>query len=310
MRIFKAEEVERVEMVTAIELMREAFQLLSEGKVEVPLRASLMTEDKSGMALFMPSYAPSWKLFGLKMVGVFSNNAPPLPAIQGEMLVMDAANGKLLAMLDAPAVTALRTGAASGLATQLLAISEASTLAVFGTGVQAWSQIAGVLAVRTVSRILVKGTSVESERTFAKRVIEHFRVSCERLGDLANLKQAQIICTATNSEQPLFESHHLGTGVHINAIGSYKPTMREVPEEVIRQSLLLVDQRAAVLHEAGEVAIPIKEGTMTAAIIHGELGDLVSGKTGRTAPEQITIFKSVGNAIQDLAIARHLLKTR
>lgn len=310
MRIFKAEEVEQVEMVTAIELMREAFQLLSEGKVEVPLRASLMTEDKSGMALFMPSYAPSWKLFGLKMVGVFSNNAPPLPAIQGEMLVMDAANGKLLAMLDAPAVTALRTGAASGLATQLLSNPDASTLAVFGTGVQAWTQVAGILPVRKVTKILVKGTSEKSEHAFARRVIEHFEVSCESLGELANLKQAQIICTATNSEQSLFESNHLGTGVHINAIGSYKPTMREVPEEVIRQSLLIVDQRAAVLHEAGEVAIPIKEGKMNSDIIYGELGEVVADKTGRTTPEQITIFKSVGNAIQDLAIARHLLKTR
>lgn len=310
MRIFKAEEVEQVEMVTAIELMREAFQLLSEGKVEVPLRASLMTEDKSGMALFMPSYAPSWKLFGLKMVSVFSNNAPPLPAIQGEMLVMDAANGKLLAMLDAPAVTALRTGAASGLATQLLSNPDASTLAVFGTGVQAWTQVAGILPVRKVTKILVKGTSEKSEHAFARRVIEHFEVSCESLGELANLKQAQIICTATNSEQSLFESNHLGTGVHINAIGSYKPTMREVPEEVIRQSLLIVDQRAAVLHEAGEVAIPIKEGKMNSDIIYGELGEVVADKTGRTTPEQITIFKSVGNAIQDLAIARHLLKTR
>lgn len=308
MLIFRARDIEKVKMGTAIELMREAFQLLSEGNVQVPLRTSMMTADNTGMALFMPSYAPVWKLFGLKMVTVFGKNAPPIPSIQGQMLVMDAENGKLLALLDAPAVTALRTGAASGLATQMLANPDASTLAVFGTGVQAWTQIAGVLAVRKITRIMMKGTSGENERAFSKRVTDHYRVSCEPLGDVANLKHADIICTATNAEQPLFELNHLRAGVHINAIGSYTASMREVSEGVIRKSLLVADQRAAVLHEAGEVAIPVKEGRMTSAIIHAELGELVSGKQGRSSPGQVTIFKSVGNAIQDLAVARHLLK--
>jgi len=307
MRVFSAGEIEGVEMRTAIELMREVFQLLSEGKVEVPLRTSMVTEDKTGMALFMPSYAPSWGLFGLKMVGVFGDNAPPLPAIQGQVLVMDAENGRFLAMLDAPAVTALRTGAASGLATELLANPDASILAVFGTGVQAWTQIGGVLAVRKIKKILIKGTSPENEQSFSNRVVDHYNVPCESLGDLANLAKAHVICTATNSEEPLFESIHLGSGVHINAVGSYKAGMREIPEAVIAKARLIADQRAAVLHEAGEVAIPIKEGRMTPGIIYGELGEIVSGKEGRTSLEQITIFKSVGNAIQDLAIARYMI---
>lgn len=309
-QLFPAEAIARIGMDKAIELMREAFQLLSEGKIRVPLRTALETDDKSGMALFMPSYAPSWKLFGLKMVSVFTNNPPPLPAIQGQMLLMDASDGRLLALLDAPAVTALRTGAASGLATQSLAREDGSTLAVFGTGVQASSQVAGVLAARAVNQVLVRGTSAEKESAFCQRIADKFNVSCIPLGAIDNLQSADIICTATNSERPLFERKHLKVGVHINAIGSYKPHMRELSEDVVGHGKLVVDQRDAVLHEAGELVIPIKEGRLTSGIIYAELGEIVAGKAGRTSANELTIFKSVGNAVQDLAIARHLILSK
>lgn len=310
MRTFDADEVKGIPTKVAIELMREAFQLLSEGKVHVPLRTAVETDDKTGMALFMPSYAPAWRLFGLKVVSVFRQNIPPLPAIQGQMLVMDAENGSLLAMLDAPAVTALRTGAASGLATDLLARPQASTLAIFGTGVQARTQVAGVLAVRKIKKIVVKGISNDNEKAFCLQVEKEHKLSCEPLGDLANLRQADIICTATTSETPLFELKHIVPGVHINAIGSYKVQMRELSEDIIAASTLVVDQRAAVLHEAGEVAIPIRDGRFTPAVIKAELGEVVSGKTRRKSDDEITVFKSVGNAIQDLALARFMIRDR
>lgn len=307
MKILSAPDVERIPMPVGINLMREAFRLLSEGKVQVPLRTAMETEDKSGMALFMPSYAPSWNLFGLKLVSVYSGNVPPLPAIQGQMLVMDATNGTLLAMLDAPAVTALRTGAASGLATELLSLPNASTLAIFGTGVQAWSQVAGILAVRKIKQVRVKGTSKENEKTFCRRVLETHNIPCEPLGDLMNLTKADVICTATHSAEPLFERKHIRPGVHINALGSYKPTMREISEDIISKCKLVVDQRSAVCVEAGEIAIPFKSGRLTETILYAELGEIVKGRAARTSQEEITVFKSVGNAIQDLAIARHLL---
>lgn len=305
--VFDAAAVEAVGMAKAIELMREAFPLLSAGKVQVPLRTVMETADRSGMSLFMPSYAPTWKLFGLKMVTVFPKNENPLPVIQGEMLVMDAERGQLLAMLDAPAVTALRTGAASGLATDLLARQDASTLAVFGTGVQAWTQVAGVLAVRKVKRILVKGTSSGNEQDFCDRIAKVNDLPCVPLGDLNTLKEADIICTATNALTPLFSRANIRSGVHINAVGAYQSHMRELPEDIIGTCKLIVDQRAAVLHEAGEVAIPIREGRLTPDIVHAELGEVVSRGTGRTSAEEITVFKSVGNAVQDLAVARYLV---
>lgn len=307
MKHFEAGEIDRIPMKVAIDLMREAFQLLSEGDVTVPLRTALETQDQTGLALFMPSYAPAWKLFGLKMVSVFPNNPAPTPVIQGKMILMDAANGKPLATLDAASLTALRTGAASGLATELLARADASTLAMFGTGAQARTQVAGVVAVRKIARILVKGMSVEKEQEFCALLSRDHSISCEPLGALSNLRNADVICTATTSAVPLLKLTDLGPGVHINAVGSYKPHMRELPEEVIRKSRLVVDQRAAALHEAGELAIPIHEGTLTPEIIHAELGELVAGKSGRLAVNELTVFKSVGNAVQDLAVARYLV---
>lgn len=306
-KVFTAKDVEAIGMPVAIELMREAFPLLSAGKVQVPLRTTLETDEKSGVALFMPSYAPTWKLFGLKMVSVFSGNALPLPTIQGQMLLMSAENGSLLAMIDAPSVTVLRTGAASGLATELLARPEASTLAVFGTGAQAWTQVGAVLAVRNIQEVWIKGTSSEKERSFCERISSHYRISCRPLGPIDNLKKADIICTATYSNDPLFELNHIKPGVHINAIGAYKPHMRELSEDIIASSKLVVDQREAVLHEAGEVVIPIQAGRLTANVIAAELGEVVIGRKVRSSTQDVTVFKSVGNAIQDLAVARYLL---
>lgn len=305
---FKAADIQRVDMNTAISLMREAFQLLSAGKVQVPLRSVVEESEGKGIALFMPSYAPEWKLFGLKMVSVFPGNANPIPVIQGKMMVMSAENGTPLALLDAAEVTALRTGAASGLATDLLALPNASTLAIFGTGAQACTQAAGVAAVRKIQQILVKGTSHESEVEFCRRLRDVFHIPCEPLPTFKDMAAIDIICTATTSHQPLFPRDVLKPGVHINAVGSFKPQMRELGADIISDCKLIVDQREAVLLEAGEVAIPIAEGTLTANCIHAELGEVISKKkSGRSSSKEITVFKSVGNAIQDLAVARHLI---
>lgn len=306
---FSASNIEQIAMPTAIGLMREAFLLLSAGKVVVPLRTVMETQDQKGLALFMPSYSPDWKLFGLKMVGLFPGNQHPMPAIQGRMMVMSASDGTPLALLDTGAVTALRTGAASGLATEVLALPSASTLAVFGTGVQAWTQAAGVIAARPIKKVLVKGTSPEREGDFCRRLSEQHSIPCEPLGSLNNLSAADVICTATTSLLPLFAREVLKAGVHINAVGSFKPKTRELGVDIISACKLIVDQRETALHEAGEVAIPIAEGLVTADCIHAELGEIIAKKKqGRSSSQEITVFKSVGNAIQDLAVARYLLR--
>lgn len=298
----------KVPMDVAIGLMREAFAQLTEQTAVVPLRTTIETGKKEGVALFMPSYSPSWKLFGLKMVSVFPENKKDLPIVQGKMLVMSAEDGKPLALLDAASLTALRTGAASGLATDLLAHHEASTLAVFGTGTQAWTQAEGVMAVRKIRTTLVRGTSREKEKIFCQRLAEKFEVHAEPLHDLQDLKKADIICTATTSCDPLFTLAMIKRGVHINGVGSFKPEMREIGSDVMQACLLVVDQRAAALTEAGDILIPIKEKRFDQGHIHAELGELViQKKVGRTSADQITVFKSVGNALQDLAVANYLV---
>ena len=295
-------------MAVAIGLMKEAFIHLSEKKVIVPIRSVIEPQQSNGTALFMPSYSPSWQLFGLKMVSVFPQNSKELPVVQGKMLVMSAVDGRPLAMLDAATVTALRTGAASGLATDLLANPDANTLAIFGTGTQAWSQVEGVLTVRKIKKVVVRGTNREKETMFCRKVSDEFEVDCRSMNYPEDLKKVDIICTATTSNDPLFTLAMLDRGVHINGIGSFKTTMREIGSDVIKGSLLIVDQRESVLAEAGDIVIPISEGVITAEHIHAELGEIIFGKKkGRSSLQQITVFKSVGNAIQDLAIANFLV---
>jgi ornithine cyclodeaminase/alanine dehydrogenase-like protein (mu-crystallin family) len=299
----------KIPMRKAIDLMRMAFLQLSAGGAMAPVRTVIDSRDRMGRALFMPSYSPSFGLFGLKMVTVFDNNeAVNLPVIQGKMLVMDGVKGIPLAMLDAEYLTALRTGAASGLATDLLARKDAETLAIFGTGAQAETQLQGVLSVRPVKNILVYGKTEKRTASFCHYIQEKLTVDI-RPGGLEELKNADIICTATTSPTPVFQQSQIKNGVHINGIGSYKPTTQEISSETIAQSMLVVDQRQAALSEAGDVIIPIQQGLITENHIHAELGEIVSGyKKGRTTDEQITVFKSVGNAMQDLAVAHYMLQ--
>ncbi|MBK5279659.1 MAG: hypothetical protein JJE09_12430 [Bacteroidia bacterium] len=310
-RFFTEEDIrKKVSMNQAIRLMKDAFVQLSRGVASVPPRTVISTSENSGTTLYMPSYSPVYDFFGLKMVSVFPENVNiGLPVIQGNMMIMDGTNGKLLAVLEAEYLTALRTGAASGLATDLLSRKDASVLAIFGTGAQAETQLAGILAVREIKKVLVFGRTPERILSFCSRMAEKFDVETLAASSLDELKQADIICTATTSMKPVFQIQNINHGVHINGIGSFKPTMQEIPSQVIKNSLLIVDQYEACLTEAGDVMIPIQQGLISKLHIYAELGEIIAGeKRGRTSIEQTTVFKSVGNAIQDLAVASYLLK--
>ena len=303
---FRKEDIQKkISMARAIDMMRAAFLQLTSGGAIVPVRTVIESRDHMGRVLFMPSYSAEFGLFGMKMVTVFDyNEAINLPVIQGKMLLMDGVTGTPLAVLDAEYLTALRTGAASGLATDLLARHDASVLALFGTGVQAETQLEGILAVRNIKEVMVYGKTEKRTVAFCNEMGK--RHPCNiHVGTPGDLQQADVICTATTTTTPLFEFNQLKAGVHINGIGSYKPTMQEIGASVITQSVLIVDQREAVLSEAGDIMIPIQQGLMTKENIHAELGEVISGfRKGRTDDTQVTVFKSVGNAIQDLAIAR------
>lgn len=310
-RYFSRQAVEvGVTMIEAIELMKEAFRSLSLGEAVVPLRVNLPQPAQNAQTLFMPVYLPSAEALGVKMVTIFRDNpVQNLPLIHGMMLVMDGTNGQPLALLDAEYLTALRTGAASGLATDLLAHKEANVLAVFGTGAQARTQVEGVAAVRSLEKVLVFGRNSVIAEAFCHEMQVKTGLKMEPAQRPEQLLEADIICTATTSNVPVFEHHHLKKGVHINGVGSYRPDAREIPGETMQAARIIVDQRTAAAAEAGDIVLPMKDGLLGKNSLLVELGEIVAGiKPGRSSDDEITVFKSVGNAAQDLAVASYLVK--
>jgi ornithine cyclodeaminase/alanine dehydrogenase-like protein (mu-crystallin family) len=274
MRILTAADVaEALTMREAIAAMRSAFAQLSSGAAVVPARTA--TPTGGGVTLTMPAYLPDGAL-SVKVVSVNPHNpAVGLATIQGAVLVLDPRTAVPLALIEGRSLTALRTGAATGLATDLLARPDARILTIFGAGGQSAQQIAGVCAVREIEEV---------------RVV--------RRGETADFDRVDIIVTATNSAVPVFRDPP--AGVHINAIGSYRPDMRELDEATMAAAKVVVDSREHARAEAGEL--------QRDTAIHAELGEVVLGKRpGRTGRDEITVFKSVGNAAQDAAIARAIL---
>ena len=249
MREFSSEDIrKKIPMGKAIELMKEAFVQLSGRKATVPVRTSIEAKDGSGRTLFMPSYSPDFGLFGVKMVSVFDRNTTRnLPAIHAVMLIMDGQTGKPLGLLEAEYLTALRTGAATGLASDFLSRKDSHVLAIFGTGTQAETQLEGVLEVRPIKEVIVFGRTDHKTISFCKRMYEKFNVDIHPAPKPEDLKRADIICTATTSLTPVFQGIHIKPGVHINGVGSYKPSMQEIPADVIQAAMLVVDQREAAL---------------------------------------------------------------
>ena len=294
-----------ISMEEAIRAMGTAFAQLSNGEAVVPPRLSLDIPDKNATSLVMPAYATGSPYYTVKIVSVnYSNPDKGLPLIHGIVQVFDAENGKHIANLDGASITAIRTGAASGLATDLLAKENANVCAVFGTGVQAASHIEAVLEVRPIEKIMVFSRSKPSAEKFCSTLAN--QVQCE-IGEKESLLEADIICTTTPSSSPLFETDKIKPGCHLNVVGSAQPSFREVPTALVARSKIIVDNREACEQEAGDLIIPVQEGSWSFEHLHGELGQVVSGDIiARESENEITLFKSVGNAIQDHAMA-HLI---
>ncbi len=310
-RILSSEDIRRaLSMAEAINAMEEAFSQLSSSEAIVPLRVGIDMPKTNGNALFMPVYLPIIDKVGVKVVSIFKDNPKiGLPMIDALVMVMDAANGQPLAVMNGEVLTAMRTGAASGLATRLLSRENSQVAAIIGAGAQAYTQLEAVCSVRDIKHAFVMDIETERAERFAETMSEKLSLPVEVLKDESALKEADIICTATSSSDPVLNDAGLKPGVHINGIGSYKPHMREIPEDTVIRAKVIVDSRSACLSEAGDLIQPIKNGKITEEHIHAELGEIVNGtKTGRTDEEEITIFKSVGNAVQDLAAANLVLK--
>lgn len=295
-----------VDMPTAIEAMRQAFAALSSGDAVVPLRLAL--ETPGGVALFMPGHIRTSGATAAKVVTVHPGNAErDLPVIHAVVLVLEAETGRLLALMDGTRLTALRTGAAGGLAADALARPDASVVALFGSGVQARTQLEAVRCVRPVEEVRIVSRHLASARSLAE---EQDGVAARVVADPAEaLAGADVIITATDSPTPVFDGTLVEPGAHVTGVGSYTPSMREVDTTLVRRARVFVDQRAAALAEAGDLAGPIADGEVDEGIIVGELGEVVVGTVpGRTSHDDITFFKSVGNAVQDVAVAARVLE--
>jgi ornithine cyclodeaminase len=312
LRLLTAEDVRRaLPMATAVAGMKKAYQQFSSGEADVPLRSRLEAQD--GVTLVMPAFLHRTGEMAVKIVSVFSGNAARgLPTIHALVVAVDNQTGAPVALLEGAALTAIRTGAASGAATDTLARPESRILAVFGSGAQARTQIEAVCTVRPIERVRIFSLDPPGAQRLADSCARQTPIPSDvkvASSPAEALDGADVVCTATTSSRPVFEDASLLPGAHINAIGSFTPTMQEIDPATVARALLVVDSRQAALAETGDLILPIQDGILSPDVIYAELGEILEGNVaGRTDPSQITLFKSVGLAVQDAVAARAALE--
>ncbi len=292
-------------MKQAIDSMERAFSLLSSKESFVPLRFVSKLPSNEMMMLFKPAYVEKEKKISVKFLTQRANGFnPELPVIQGIVLIIDADTGEILSIMDGEYLTALRTGAASGLATRYFARKDANTLALFGSGAQGRTQMEAVACERDIKKVLVFDKNKNNADRFIREMREKFQIEMVYTSDTSIINEADIICTATNSTEPLFKKEVLKKGVHINAIGSFQPHMQELDPHILRDAKVYVDQIESCISESGDFIKPMAEGIIQKSNILGEIGDFCLNKiAGRESEDEITVFKSVGIAIQDYTVA-------
>lgn len=296
-------------MADVITVMKTAFSALSAGQVQLPIRTQIPVAGGDASALFMPAYMthPERQALALKAVTVFPGNpARGLPTIHAAVLVLDVRTGQVKALLEGSSLTALRTGAASGAATDILARPDARIGAVFGAGVQGRTQLQAVCEVRDLKTVWIYDPDPERSEKLIADLAGAGPVPLDlRPADspAQAVSDADVICTATTASTPVFRAEDLKEGVHINGVGSFTPDMVELPPDAFPGALVFVGSREGVLEEAGEVLAALKQGLIKESDLI-ELGQVINGDAaGRTNPGQTTIFKSVGAAVQDAAAA-------
>lgn len=296
-------------MTDAIQDITAMLKAKEAGKINNPHRTVFDFPAYEASALYMPSADLVSEVSAVKVVTIFPDNpANGKPTTQGVVLLSDATNGEHLAMINASYLTRLRTGALSGIATGYLAKENSRILSVIGTGAMAFEQVLGVLAVRDIEKIILVNRTVEKAEAFGEKLRVHgVEIPFEVETDVSKaVQQADIICCATRSNEPVFNGSDVRPGTHINGVGSYLPHMREVDETTVLSSdKIVVDDLAGVKDEAGELMHAANSGKWSFDGLHAQIGELVVGKkSGRQAQEEITFFKSVGAAYFDLAVSK------
>jgi ornithine cyclodeaminase/alanine dehydrogenase-like protein (mu-crystallin family) len=293
--------------------MREALTALQAGRAQMPLRTVIRPESAAGLVALMPSYLEgdgtdgAAAAYGLKAICITpANPAAGLDTHQGVVLVSSGATGEPLALLNASAVTEIRTAAVSVVATDLLARPEADVLAVIGAGVQARSHVLALQEARDLREVRLAGRSPDRARRLAASLADEVQApvrACESAKEA--VAGAGIVVTATSSATPVLESGWVAPGTHINAVGACLPTDRELDTATMASAVLFADRRDSLLTESGDYVLAAAEGAVSPAQIRAELGQILAGAApGRESAEEITIFESLGLAIEDLAAAR------
>jgi len=288
-----------------IELMEGALLAYSTGGVVQPVRLVVPAERHGGLAALMPAYVTTREALGAKAVTFYPGNAARnLPTHMAVILLWDSATGELLAMIDGRLITEVRTAAVSAAATKALARPDAAVLALLGSGVQARSHLKALRRVRPIAEVRVWSRTP----AHAKEFVERLELSVRAVPTAEEaVRDADLICTVTSATEPVLRGEWLSPGSHINAVGAPRPAWRELDTAAVVRSRCFVDSRTGALAESGDLLLPIQEGAIDATHIAGEIGEVFAGTVaGRTGAEEVTLFKSLGMAVEDVVTAQHI----
>ena len=299
-------------MQDCIDVMADALSALARGQVHLPLRMVVRPPEAAGVMALMPAYiAGGSPSLGVKVINVFNGN----PAIgkdshQGVVMLFNAGTGEPLAIMNAAAITAIRTAAVSGAATRVLAREDASDLAIIGSGIQARSHLAAMACVRPIKRVRVASRNLEHTREFAKEMSAHYPFPIEPAENVAAaVHEADLIVTATSSSEPVLRREWIAAGAHLNVVGASLPSAREVDTATMAAASLYVDRRESTLNESGDFLFAVRDGAIGSEHIRAEIGEVLIGvKPGRTQADEITLFKSLGLAVEDVAAAEYVYR--
>lgn len=303
--ILNKDEVESIlTMESCIGVMRDAFKALAKGESYNPLRSIMRLPTKKGLFGMMPGYTGENDIFGIKAISVFPGNYKEgISSHQGVVLLFEGDHGRLIAVIDAEVITALRTAAVSALATDALSRKDAKVLAILGAGVQGRRHCESVSLVRGLEKVCVWDISRKYADDYVESESMHydFKIVAESSAEEA-VRDADIICTVTPAKSPILRHDWVKPGAHINAVGACTPDAQEIESGLMAGSRLYTDSRESLFHEPGDFLIPRREGLIAEDYVTGELGELLTGKAeGRLSEKDITLFKSLGLAIEDLA---------
>lgn len=301
-------------LVSMKEVIKEIEESLKEvilGNVWMPPRISTKIENNKGWIGIMPCYIKNKNALGTKIVSDYPDNNVKfnLPTIMATMIISDYKTGKTLGIMNGETITSMRTGAIGGIAAKYLSKTNSSKLGVFGAGIQSKAQISAILTVRDIQQIKIYDKIQSKIKEFTKDIYNEFKIDIKEANPEQVANDSDIIVTATTSKEPILDNKWINNGTHINAIGAHSSTTREIDTQTVVNSKIVVDSIETAMKEAGEILIPIAENKITKKDIYGELGEIIlNNKSGRKDNEEITLFKSCGLSVQDIATANIIYK--